>query len=508
MIVGCAVSLGACVGSVGSAEEQLAIEDAQDVLRQDEGLKCKGHRGDVKVEIDSRRSLAITDQPILARFSFERVMKQLVKQSRARGLTPTALFQQWWDTQNPAPGFTDGPHCDDELDPELGPLLNGYPYTCRPAPTGEGKQAVCDPFSDDACRYIPVGLFNRFDLAAADGSDCGEHRIVYAKATGQTNNRDRNLLIFEATLPNPHPERGLEGCREIAATWASLSRIDSMKKRADLLEKFYFRGLGHGIGPVVDIDNYGADEDHRGQIRTNQFVQDGLEERAWSLREYKLSHVCARRRRGRHVAEECTLEVVPDTNKTNPFGPLFSEESAHPERGWFQEDFLTQVETLAANDLSAIAMVIDDRYNSGQSQASGSVETNYTFNFSEEGAFAAAIQGRLHALGAELSPADIVARAQTQSCAGCHRLSNDAPLGGGLTWPASAGFTHVDERETEEIDGVTRFVISPALTDVFLPHRKQVLEEFLAHPAPKKKHGSGRGHGRHHRSLGGSRSHG
>ena len=31
---------------------------------------------------------------------------------------------------------------------------------------------------------IPVAVFNRFDLTPTDGSICGEHRIVYAKASG------------------------------------------------------------------------------------------------------------------------------------------------------------------------------------------------------------------------------------------------------------------------------------------------------------------------------------
>ena len=69
-----------------------------------------------------------------------------------------------------------------------------------------------------------------------------------------------------------------------------------------------------------------------------------------------------------------------------------------------------------------------------------------------------------------------MARALTQSCAGCHQLSNNALLGGLdasgglLTWPASAGFVHAVEDGTR----------SPALNNVFLPKRKAVLEQFLA----------------------------
>ena len=65
------------------------------------------------------------------------------------------------------------------------------------------------------------------------------------------------------------------------------------------------------------------------------------------------------------------------------------------------------------------------------------------------------------------------------SCAGCHQLSNGKNLGGGVTWPASFGFAHVTEVNRESSADGLRFRISPALTNVFLPHRKAVLEAFL-----------------------------
>jgi len=64
---------------------------------------------------------------------------------------------------------------------------------------------------------------------------------------------------------------------------------------------------------------------------------------------------------------------------------------------------------------------------------------------------------------------NVTARATTQTCAGCHELSNDAPLGGGLVWPRSLGFVHIDETRA----------LSPALTTRFLPRRKVVLESFI-----------------------------
>jgi hypothetical protein len=448
--------------------------------------------------IDPRRSLAVTDQPILARFSFERVMSQLASQAKVRGLDATTLFQQWWDTQNPAAEARfEGPHCDDQVDAELGPVINGFPYSCRPA-LAEGAQAKCNPFKDAACAYIPVGLFSRFDLATEDGASCGEFRIVYAKQSGQTNNRDRNTIIFEAALPNPSPREGLNGCRSIVSFWAELSGIDNIKKRAEMLERFYFKGLSRDIAPVVHINHFGNNEDNLGQVRTNQFVQDGLELRSWSLREYKLEYECTDARgdtqcghgkkhakyakhgkRKKGAKQECTLTFVPVTNKVNPYGPLFAEEPTHPKQNAFQEAFVSQVQGLAAGEVTAIAMQIDDAFNSAQSQASGGIETDYLAWFADDGYLAADIQEELDRIGSNLEPIDIIARAQTQSCAGCHRFSNHRDLGAGLTWPASLGFTHVDERTQEEVDGVLRYPISDALTTTFLPARKRVMEDFL-----------------------------
>jgi hypothetical protein len=48
-----------------------------------------------------------------------------------------------------------------------------------------------------------------------------------------------------------------------------------------------------------------------------------------------------------------------------------------------------------------------------------------------------------------------------------------------LTWPASLGFTHVTERETETVGSEVRFRISDTLVNELLPARKQIFEDFL-----------------------------
>jgi hypothetical protein len=366
-------------------------------------------------------------------------------------------------------------------------MLNGFPYTCRPDPA-EGMQAGTDPFTEPETNpdaYLPIGLFNRFDLAPADGAHCGEYRIVYAKRSGILNNRQRNLLIFEAILPNPHPRQELAGCRKIVDFWAKLSTTDDINQRADDLERLYFHGLKN-VEPVVHVQHYGDNPTQAGQVRTNQFMQDfdpPVEDppRSWSLREFKLKRTCSGGR--------CyTMQFLPVTVKVNPFGPLHNSDSTEPEALNYQTYFLTQVGDLAADSVTGIRFAVPDEFNSGQSQASGSDEADYLAHFqaAADPSFEADIQAKLIEIGSTLTPDHIIKRALSQSCAGCHRLLNTteekpdiANVGSGLVWPESLGFTHVTERETEVVDGQTRFLISHALLDVFIPQRQRIMEDYL-----------------------------
>jgi hypothetical protein len=430
--------------------------------------------------VDPRLSLAITDQPILVNFGLQRVLQQIITTSGASGVTPTTLFQEWWDTLNPKPGLGRGPHCDDVTDASGNPLVNGYPYTCRPTPA-EGSQASCDPFAaNSTCAYMPVGLFMRFDLAPADGSHCGEYRVVFAKSSGRTETQNRNLLIFEAAVRNPHLNQGLRGCQKIVRAFADLSTETRIDQRRIDLEQIYFTGYQE-FDPVISYQNYGDNALGAGQVRTNDFIQPDSP-RVWSLREFKLSRACG---------ANCALGFVPVSDKVNPYGPLFDAASTNPNAPAFQTEFLTQVPRLAATDPNGIAMNTSDVFNSGQSQASSTVfETNYPYQFgTAPNAFRSAIQSTLTSLGSPLTPDDIVARAQVTSCAGCHRFSNNANLGNSIVWPSSLGFTHVSERDAdlEVVNGVTRFRVSDALTNLLLPHRKQVVEDFLNNvPLPTK----------------------
>lgn len=447
------------------------------------------------IAIDARRSLAVTEDPILERFPLERVLGQLAAQSGVASATALSLFHQWWDTQNPAPGLGQGAHCDDHVDPSLGTVLNGYPYLCRPDPA-EGSQATCDPFAEDSpCAYQPLALTNRFDLAPEDGSYCGEYRIVFGKVSGVADVTNRATLIFEAAMPNPRPQLGLKGCRSLVEFWASLSAIDDLDVRADLLERLYFRGIPGIAPPVVSVAHYGDNLQGAGQIRTNSLVKTTT---GWSLREFKLVRTCARPSEPESglalagtpmpdpllpIHGPCSaIQLVPVTDKTNALGGLLAPESTLPNAAAFVGYFPSQVGTLAASDLNAIGLTVPDVFDTGQSQASGTTaaEMKYADQFTTSPSpLRDAIQAELTRIGSDLTPDDIVLRAQANTCAGCHRLNNNVDIGGGLTWPSSLAFVHVSDRVTEVVDGVTRHALSPALTDVFLPHRQSVMEDFL-----------------------------
>lgn len=405
------------------------------------------------ITVDPRSSLIVTDDVIVRNFPLLKVMQQLVTQSAVPGLTPLALFQNWWSTATP---------------PGCAPNFNNFPYQC---PRVEGNQAAVNPFINPGVNpdeYVPTALVNRFDLAPLNGADCGEYRIVYAKRSGFNNPGQRNLLIFEAVLPNPTPGAGLAGCTPVAKFWANLTATTTAATRVSMLQNFYFSGLP-GFMPVIHMDNYGnrAGPPATGQVRTNQFMQP-----PWTLREFKVV-------RSTCGGLPCALNFLPVTVATNPGGTLFDPLSGHPQAPAFQNTaFPSQVPSLAINDINLFNLATATPDNSGQSHAQGP-ENDYLFHFGAgPSPFRTNIQNALTAIPSPLTPQDIVARSLALSCAGCHQISNGANLGGGIVWPPSLGFVHVSEQTGPGPFG-PRYNISPALSAVFLPHRKAVLETFL-----------------------------
>jgi hypothetical protein len=411
--------------------------------------------------INARRSLAVTEQTITSQFTLSAVMNQLAAQNGNGAFTGTQLFRQLWETQNAVAGPFDlqpSAHCSDN-----GTSLNGFPNVCRNL---EGAQANAGNGTNIGS-YSAVGLFNRFDLAPNTATNCGEYRIVFAKTSGGSG---RTFIIFEATLPNPRQDLGLEGCRPVQAFWRDLSNVADINTRATLLRDFYFTGLP-GFAPVIHMENYGFNSFGSGQIRVNMFMAD-----PWTLKEFKLARQCP--------LGVCELKALPVSVKANPFGDLFNPGSTNALAGAFQAHFISQVQTLSLADVNRFTYDVPDQFNAASSDSqSGGVVDDYVANLGGASAFRDGIQAALDTIGSALSPDEIVARAQSLSCGGCHQRSFGANLGGGLQGPISAGFVHATEITEAGPDG-TRFQLSFSLTNTFLPFRKGVVEEFLsaAHP--------------------------
>lgn len=185
------------------------------------------------------------------------------------------------------------------------------------------------------------------------------------------------------------------------------------------------------------------------------------------------------------------MRIEPDTVKTNPAGVLFSAKVSHPLKADFEDALEAQVESLLGDDLLRYTLDVEERFNSGQSHSSGT-DNLYVHQLGNgQSPLKTRLQQRLAAVGSTLTPMNVVARAQTLSCAGCHQLSTGANLGGGLYWPSKSTlytFVHVSERTLEEGPDGPRYGLSEALVGTFLPSRQQVLEAFLEQRPPFDKH--------------------
>lgn len=415
-------------------------------------------------DIDVDRSLFVHDRATLdaGDFSLNRTLTKLAADAVAAGATGTtaqSLFRDFWDTQNPAPGVAPGgAQCDDN-----GGTLNGFSNPCRPA---EGAQAL-NPAAEMA-KYIPIGLVNRLDLASEGGKNCGEHRIIYGRNDGS-----RNFIIFEAVLPNPRP--GCEdACRPVAARWFELSNITSATTRAQKLEELFYTGLP-GFRPVVHIEHYavgGTSSTYggsgSGQLRTNMFMGS-----PWVLKEFKLALDC--------TTTPCVLDPVPVPVAVNPNGFLW-QESGDPLPQAFQAHVVTQTSTLASSDLNSISYAMPVQFDDSRADSqTGGLRDNYRTAYDPlgSGPFHTAFNAQATSVG--LTPAQLVNRALTQSCAGCHQpgtfgLLAPNALAAGVSWPNSEafGFAHVRETAVGDIHP-----LSPALTNVFLPARAQHLANRL-----------------------------
>ena len=426
-------------------------------------------RGPVPPALDARRSFAITDQAILDGFPFRRVMAALVERSGTQ-TAPDRLIEQLLDTQNARPGLVaaNTPHCDDFL-VDGSPGFNGLPRRC---PTPEAAFAAMNPFASD--EYIPLAILNRFDQTPADGSNCGQYRLIFAKLS--PNPLDRLHLIFEGVLPNPDPDAGIAACRPVAQFWADLTAENSVSERRARLEEFFFTGI-EGFEPLIDPDHFSLAG--RGGIRTLQ--NTAASRLTTRFYQFRLAKRCDGGR--------CDLVAEPDVLENMPFGRFFDATYDTPAARGFREAFIHNVAPLAIPDVNLYSMSIPREFLMGESDPlDGELAFIYTIPFTRSestaagDAFEARIQAELKRVGSTLTPADVITRAETQSCVGCHFLFGS--VGDSISFPRALGtFEHVSEKLVENGEAGPRFAISPAMQNVFIPHRMEILRRFLTNGA-------------------------
>jgi hypothetical protein len=428
---------------------------------------------EVPTTLNLTRSFEVTDKPIVASFTLTRVLEQLIARSGVQGLTADQLIGQLFDTQNPRPGLVDpdGPHCDDTLTNGV-PSFNGFPRRC---PTPEGELAAVQNLAGE---FFPLGLMNRFDQAPRDGSNCGQYRMVFAHRDADTSADTllRRHLIFEAILPNPNPSLGLAACRPVAQFWADLSSVDSMDERRARLEKFFFQGLD-GFAPIVDAANF-AD---LGGIRTLMQSADGVR-----FYQFRMAKQCG--------SAGCTLRFTPDVLENMAFGLLFDGTNTSAQARALRAEFVQQVPTLAIEDLNLMHMRISRDYLTAESDPIGNPQVFFFELAFDKGKttpdgieFRANIQSELDRVGSKLTPNNVVVRAEEMACTGCHGFNGAVPFGGNVK--LVVGFfgnpmISEDILADGEAGPSTRYGVDPIVEKQFIPHRMQILTDFLRDGTP------------------------
>lgn len=421
---------------------------------------------DVTVEGDSP-ALMVTDPEALEKLQLKAVLTTLLARSADAETTPLELMQRLFDTNNAdASGHEYAEmHCDTSTNFAH---ANGPATEC---PRAEGALAASDGFFEAGHpdHFYPVAVVNRMDLSPITGSSCGEYRIVYAKESGLTDPNNRVFLIFEGALANPEPGN-LARCQSVARFWKELESAPDAAELGEQLRHFFMDGL-NGFGPVVSPLSFGlggtssggyyGDVATPGQIRVSQHMDDH-----WQMRQFVLG--------------SGFLRFVPVPVSNNPMPHLF-ETSADILGNMFQEELLLSVPSYGAREITSIRGTVNSGFLAGESELGGEGVNDYAARAKGNQYLHDAVADQIasYGVGADcpegdpLTPEHIIQRANMDSCAGCHApaqfLGAERKIGCGMEWPASLGETHLDEKGNR----------SPALTEVFLPHRAEVMTKML-----------------------------
>lgn len=434
-------------------------------LEIDLGATCDETRG---VESEGA-ALLVRDPEVLARFTLERVLAQLIATAGAETM-PLALLQQLFDTENTAQAavFPGNVHCDDVLNPAFG----SRPVDC---PRAEGALASSAGLlsGDDPDGFYPIALVNRFDRIAPNLTTCGNYDILFAKRSGAAQPSNRVFLALRGFLPNV--QATLASCRPVVELWAGLESDEDPASRAAALEQLYFEGLP-GFEPVVHAAHYGLGAQDCGspvpcgQIQVGQGMQE-----PWQFRQFRPALS------GASGAPE--LYFVPSVLPGSPRSELFDPASPDPLGPSFRSQLVGGVAGLSTSIVPRVQFWSSPIYEAGESAVSGLAAPNYLARVDESPLgqqLRSEFENVLAVGGGSDCPSDdpmsadaLLQRVTALSCAGCHApdttIVPDRAIGCGQAWPKSLGVSHVDEHGE----------LSEALSQVFLPHRAELLTMFL-----------------------------
>lgn len=398
------------------------------------------------------RYLFVSEPGLLQPLSFERVVEALLTSATVTIQSPSEVYRDWWDALNNTANAanSDVVHCDE---PNEDSALNDFPVAC---PAAEGALAHLEPFGAMPL-YRPVGAVNRFDLAPADFANCGEYRLIYVGPNGV------HFVSVEAVLPNPNPATGLAGCRPVLEFWQALGDLELPDKDVTSeLERLFFTGLS-GFPPVIHIDHLNGTPGS-GTIRTNTEtggdpadVDIPIE---WTLLQFAATRDCSQ--------PDCTIQIKRQPLANTPHETLFESDSATALE--LQDAFVQQLGSFEGDHFDELDFQPPASTLAGESVASDPPRVGFDIRVAANASLTARLTTRRAELGIALTQAELATRLEVNTCAGCHRMSSERNLGGGLEVPRSLGFTHIDAGGN----------LSSALLDVLLPRRQTIFEQALA----------------------------
>lgn len=377
------------------------------------------------------RAFVITDAETLAPFAFDRVMAMV---SAGRGA-------QWIDTL-----------VADSIRPPRADLMPLAGFIAVPDEDGSWRPAGRSNWS----HVKAVAIVNRFDLAPAGFRHCGESRLIF---TRRTEHAMRLHIAIEIILPNPNPQQGKAGCAGVAAFWQDLARTESSDARRQRLDRFFFAGTPP-LRAVLDARSF----ERGGRIRTSE-----ISSARPKFRQFEVKRDCPSGRPCGARLARVPLDNMPDAT-------LFAADTARAAA--FRRDFLRQVPSLSIPDVNRYSMNVDRAY-SVDNLEDHIAPFNYRLPFQRSlrtrtgQEFREQIARELQKAGSHLTPEDIIDRAETQNCAGCH--AKPGPVGGGLEFPKA--FDSGEHIAADSLEGPAR--LSAALEEVFLPYRIRFLAEHV-----------------------------